>query len=355
MEKSVVKSKSYLLNNKEIKNNILPQFNINAVQILQIKFKDTAKQRCVYKIITEGNNAYCLKKVYYSVEELLFIYSAIEWLYRKNINVPKLMPSADGNRYIIYKKMLFILTPWIEGKQCSYNSEKHILLSIISLSKLHKVSKNFYPLPYSTTKKFETELYPTLTKHFNNLLTLNNLAYKINDKFSKLFYSKFPINEILCKLSTQTALIINYNFLSKSIIHNDYVNKNIIINDNDDVYVIDFDKCKFGYSVQDLCYCLRRILKRNSVKWNFDVFIKIIGAYEETTSLSFDDFLYLLSYLSFPQKYWRISKDYYGNPNRCDKKLYTSMLLKDVTKSESQLIFSITLKEYIENKFSKKI
>ena len=46
-----------------------------------IKFKDTEKQRAVYKI-DYIDKSYCLKKVYYNEAELLFVYSAMEWLYR---------------------------------------------------------------------------------------------------------------------------------------------------------------------------------------------------------------------------------------------------------------------------------
>lgn len=354
MPKSVSGSKSYLISNKEIKNNILPHFNINATEIMQIKFKDTDKQRCVYKISTENNVNYCLKKVYYSVDDFLFIYCAIEWLFRKGILVPKILPSNDGNRFYICNKMLFILTPWINGEKCNYDLEKHILLSIKNLSKMHKISRDFYPLPHVKLKKLDDQLYPSIKKHFNNLLNLNNYAFKINDTFSTLFLNKFPINETLCKISSEAALSIDYSLLSKSIVHNDYVNKNLIINEQNELYVIDFDKCKFGYSVQDLCYSLRRLLKRNSVKWNFGTFNKIINTYEETNSLSLHEFLYLLSYLSFPQKYWRISKDYYNNLSKYNKKMYISLLSKDLNKCEAQLIFSITLKEYIENRFTHK-
>ncbi|MHC1683469.1 MAG: CotS family spore coat protein [Clostridiaceae bacterium] len=355
MPKSEVRNKSYLLNNKEIKNNLLPQFDINATEILQVKFKDTAKQRCVYKVIADMGNTYCLKKVYYSEEELLFIYCAIEWLYRKGILVPKFLPSKDGNRFINYKGMLFILTPWIMGEKCNYDIDKHIFLSIKNLSKLHKVSKDFYPLPNVKIKTFESKLYPSLYKHFISLLHLNNLAYKIDDSFSKNFCSKFSINETLAKLSTEAASEINYDSLSKSIIHNDYVNKNLIINQHDQVYAIDFDKCKFGYSIQDLSYCLRRLMKRTSIKWSFAVFEKIIDTYEEISPLSYDELLYLYSYLIFPQKFWRISKDYYNNINKCNKKIYNALILKDINKCEYQLIFAMSFKDYIEKRFNKKI
>ena len=77
-----------------IRKNILPKFFLDNAQITMVKFKDTSKQRAVFKVTLNQKN-YCLKKVYYDESNLLFVYSAMEWLYRNNIKVPKLLPSYD--------------------------------------------------------------------------------------------------------------------------------------------------------------------------------------------------------------------------------------------------------------------
>ena len=112
-----------------IKQNILPKFFLDNAQITMVKFKDTSKQRAVFKVTLNQKN-YCLKKVYYDESNLLFVYSAMEWLYRNNIKVPKLLPSYDNRRYIFYENMLFILTPWVEGEKCNFDSLSDLNLSI---------------------------------------------------------------------------------------------------------------------------------------------------------------------------------------------------------------------------------
>ena len=72
-----------------IKRYVLPKFNLPNARVSVIKFKDTEKQRAVYRIDYK-DSSYCLKKVYYELGDLLYVYSAIEWLYRNNIRVPKL-------------------------------------------------------------------------------------------------------------------------------------------------------------------------------------------------------------------------------------------------------------------------
>ena len=117
-----------------IKTNILPKFFLQNADITMVKFKDTEKQRAVFKVTSDNKN-YCLKKVYYDEGNLLFVYSAMEWLYRNNILLPKLLPSIDNNRFIYYDDMLFILTPWVEGEKCNFDSLIDIRLSIKTLAK----------------------------------------------------------------------------------------------------------------------------------------------------------------------------------------------------------------------------
>ena len=83
---------------ENIKKYILPAYSLYNADITMVKFKDTDKQRAVFKV-TLNNKSYCLKKVYYDEENLLFVYSAMEWLYRNGVNVPKLLPTKDNNRF----------------------------------------------------------------------------------------------------------------------------------------------------------------------------------------------------------------------------------------------------------------
>ena len=77
----------------------------------------------------------------------------MEWLYRNNIKVPKLLPSYDNRRYIFYENMLFILTPWVEGEKCNFDSLSDLNLSIKKLAKLNKCSKDFIPIYGSKKRK----------------------------------------------------------------------------------------------------------------------------------------------------------------------------------------------------------
>ncbi|SKA75683.1 spore coat protein, CotS family [Clostridium sp. USBA 49] len=350
MPTSAISYNIELLSEENVKKYVLPHYNLENSKVTQIKFKDTEKQRAVYKV-TQNNYNYCLKKIYFSMEDLLFVYSAIEWLYRYEIKVPKILPTKDNNRFVNYENMLFILTPWIEGEKCDYDNIQNVLNASINLAKIHKNTIYFKPIKGSSSRTGFEDLYDSLYKHFQQLLICSNLAFKYGDKFSKMFLQYFDFNIILAQTAVNISSTINNNNLNKTLCHLDYVNKNIIFDKYGDLWTIDFDKCKIDYRVHDISYFLRRLLKRENTKWNIDLTINCLNLYEDFYPLTLDEYKFILAYLAFPQKFWKISRDYYNNINKCNKNSFVTLLNKTCLKSDYQLQFVENFIHYIEEKF----
>lgn len=347
-------AKSYKLNifsEENIKNIILPYYNLENSEVIGIKFKDTDKQRAVYKIIN-NDKEYCLKKIYFGKDELLFVYSAIEWLYRNGINVPRILPNKDNGRFVNYEDMLFILTPWVEGVKCDYDSKEHIINSCVNLGTFHKITRDFFPIDGSLCRMGCNNLSDSINKHFEMLLLNSNLAFKYRDYFSKIFLSNFDKGIYLAKKSSELLSTIDFSNLNTSLCHMDYVNKNLIFDKNNNIWIIDFDKCRLDYRVHDLSYFSRRLLRREATNWNVNTFLTCLEAYESIHPLNIDEYKYLLGYLTFPQKYWKLSRDYYKNIRKCNKKAFISMLNKSVRNFNYQIEFAEALIPYIDKKFN---
>ncbi|MEG0297842.1 MAG: CotS family spore coat protein [Clostridium sp.] len=327
-----------LLPIETIKSKILSRYNLEYSTVSMVKFKNTDKQRAVYKVINE-RNTYCLKKVYYDEKDLLYVYSAMEWLYRNGIHLPKLLPTKDRSRFVMHKEMLFILTPWVEGEKCDFDNSEHIKLSIKTLANLHKVSRNFEPIKGSSNKIGLVDYHSSVSKHFYQILENANSASTINDRFSKTFLDNLDYNLELSKLSMDISSKIIPDELTRSLCHGDYVNKNIIINDTD-VWIIDFDKCQTDYCSHDISYFLRRLLKRENTNWEKDLTLQVLYEYMEHHELTSSDIRYIISYISFPQKYWKISRDYYKNIKRCNKKSFQTLFEKGLDRTVNQLSFT---------------
>ncbi|ACD21997.1 CotS family spore coat protein [Clostridium botulinum] len=334
-----------------IKNTVLKHYNLQNAKVDIVKFKDTAKQRAVYKV-EDNNKCYCLKKVYYDLPDLLYVYSANEWVYRYGIQVPKFIPTVNNNRFVYYSDMLFILTPWIDGVKCNFDDLNHVILSIKKLANMHLVSTDFQPILGSSYKVGLDDYYISTLKHFEQLLTISNQAFKYKDDFSKEFISNFDVNLYLAKLSLDIAYNIDNEDLSTSLCHGDYVNKNIIFTKDLETCIIDFDKCKVDYCAKDLAYFMRRLLKRENTNWNVNLALSIIKNYNEIFKLTPSDLRYLLAYICFPQKYWRISRDYYRNISKCNKTAFLTLLKNTTSKSIAQYNFALELLMNIKNEFN---
>ena len=348
--KNNISTSRELLSAENMKTFILPHYELESAHIAMVKFKDTDKQRAVYKVDSQ-NKAYCLKKVYYDESNLLYVYSAMEWLYRNGLNVPKLLPTTSYHRYIKYSGMLFILTPWLSGIKCDFDNLYHMELSSKALAKLHKACKNFTPISGSANRIGCENYNTSVNKHLEQILINAKHAKHHNDKFSKLFLKNLKNHLELAKLSSEISSTINFEELSKSLCHGDYVNKNILIDDSK-VWIIDFDKCKMDYCAHDISYFLRRLLKRENTNWDVNLALSIINNYISVNPLNSSDLKYILAYIAFPQKYWKISRDYYKNIQRCNKNAFISLLEKGLDRTDYQLRFIKNMMVILEKDYN---
>lgn len=331
---------------------ILYDFNVENFDLHKIKEKNSKKTRVVYKI--ESNNLFfCLKQTYFNENELLFIYSYLEWLRLYNIKVPYLIKSKQKKPFVNENNKIYILTNWIHGDKLNYDDLDQCILSINFLSKMHNISKN---IPF-IKDSFQKIAFINLRQRYSkNIFSMNKIfenAKSTNDNFSKIFLDYFKNFNILANFSNRIARIINFKNLNISMCHGDFVNKNIIINKNE-IIPIDFDKACINYSIYDLSYFLRRYLKRNNTKWNFDYAKTLINYYSKNNPLFLDEYLYLLSYLSFPQKFFKIGKFYFSNIKNLSKKqknIQEYLLNKICSSFFAQFQFSILLKEHIDSIF----
>ena len=225
-------------------------------------------------------------------------------------------------------------------------------ISVKKLSAIHKASRHFRPILGSSLREGFDDYYISTLKHFQDLLQISNEAFKFKDTFSRQFISTFDTNLRLAKISLDISNKINNDELSKSLCHGDYVNKNIIFPDDLDPWIIDFDKCKTDYCAKDLAYFMRRLLKRENTKWDIELALSVLEAYNESSPLTESDLRYLISYICFPQKYWKISRDYYKNIHKCNKAAFMTLLLNTTSKADFQYDFASSIIDAVQKKFN---
>jgi CotS family spore coat protein len=340
----------------EIKNSVLSHYNFQVHDVESIKFKDTDKQRAVYKVST-NRGIKCLKKVYHDEPTLLFIYSMVEWLNAKGVLCPRFNSTRKGLKYVKYNNNLFILTDWIEGRKCNYDELDDVKRSAVNLAKIHSCSKDFRPIEGSLVKQGSSDFFQSYNKHFLQLLELSNSAFIIRDKFSKIYLDSFDYNLEKARESVYLLSLIDYTIpigdrvSACAICHLDYVNKNIIFSNENKLHVIDFDKSQLSMPIVDVSSFLKRIMKRKNTSWDFEIFESAIDSYESIRPLSLSEHITLLAFLMFPQKFWKTSRDYYKNRKKCNKDSFITIIKKVVDQQKDHEKFCMQYKNYIQEKF----
>lgn len=337
-----------------MKENVLSHYGLENAKVKMVKFKNTDKQRAVYKVCYRGN-CYCLKKVYFDKSNLLFVYSSLEWLWKNGIKTPKFLNTLSGNKFVKFNDMYFILTIWIDGIKCDFDNLDHVIISSKQLAGMHSCSRNFVPIEGSEIRTGFSDYYISTLKHFNQILAFYNSACELLDDYSIEFLKNFEGNLELAKWSLNLSSHINNYELSKSLCHGDYVNKNIIFDKNTCIWVIDLDKCKLDYSARDLGYFLRRLLKRDNTKFNVELTLTILREYNAIAQLTPSDIRYILSYVCFPQKFWKLSRDYYKDVKKQNKESFVNLLRKSNEKTYFQLKFIKEISKRIELEYSFKL
>ncbi|WP_244833274.1 CotS family spore coat protein [Clostridium sp. BJN0001] len=339
--------------NSDIINNILKDYGIINSKISVIKFKNTDKQRIIYKISDEQKNkVYCLKKVYYGLPDLLYVYSACEWLNKNKFRVPVFIKQCNNRRFVNYNNMYFFLTEWFSGSKCSFDNFTHIIISSKTLAKIHKMSKNFSAIKGSSERNGFENVYISSLKHFSDLKKALSISKENAGLFSESYKKSYKINETLAMLSVKIASTINFNNLSSSLCHGDYVNKNILFPKDLNPCIIDFDKCKKDYCSKDLGYFMRRLLRRDKSLWDPLLAFETIIAYTDINILNSDDLKYLISYLAFPQKFWRITKNFYANKSDIEETRAAAYILEESFKAKKAIEFIVSIITLIKNEYN---
>lgn len=342
---------------QEIREKVLSNYPYEIYDITPIKFKDTDKQRAVYKFLS-SDGPKCLKKVYYDEKNLLFVYSIIEWFYYFGIGVPKLLPTKSGERFVKYNGSLFIVTDWIDGRRCDYDIDGDISEAAKNLGKMHKCSYGFKPIEGSCMRKDAGSWHKTFSKRFLQLLQFHNKAINSKDKFCQIYMESFDYYSDRARHAVHILSMIDEEELMSpakeynTICHLDYVNKNLIFTRTGDLYVIDFDKSKIDIPVHDIGSFLKRILKRNNTSWDYNVLTLTLENYEQERPLSQTELLALFAFLEFPQKYWKISRDYFSSSKKCNRKMFTAMLTKACSQKDDHSMFCDEFRDYLQNRYN---
>lgn len=284
-----------------------------------IKIETIKPNKGVYYLKTNKGER-CLKKISYGPQKLLFVYGAKEHLNKSGYDrVDKYFLNINGEPFALVNEDLYTLSEWIDGRECDFNNKEEVTKAAKNLAEMHLASRGYEP-PENSKLKSDLDRWPHLIdKRSKALEKMNDMARKKRDKteFDMIYMKALNFYKDLCKRAKNTLNTSEYDNICreseelKIFCHHDYTYHNIIIDKNDEYNIIDFDYCKREIRVYDISNFMIKVLKRNN--WDIEFAKGIIEGYNSIWPLEKREYRVLLSFLIFPQRFWRLANRYYYN------------------------------------------
>ncbi len=324
-----------------------------------IKIENIRPNRGVYLVKTDQGTK-CLKKINYGTQKLLFVYGAKEHLIKNGFpNVDKYCLNIDGSPYAIINEDIYTLSEWIDGKECDFKNEEHLIKAARSLAHMHMASKGYEP-PENSKLKTDLGRWPNLIeKRVRSLDKMRDMGRKksIKSNFDLNYIKTMQFYKDLGKRAMNVILESDYLELcriaeeEKTFCHHDFTYHNIIIDREDQINVIDFDYCKREIRTYDISAFIIKVLKR--LDWNIEFAKLIIDSYNEVSPLKPCEYRVLFGFLLFPQRFWRLANRYYYNEVNWPLNTFNNKMEELISEQEKYINFINEFKDIYSERENK--
>ncbi len=167
----------------------------------------------------------------------------------------------------------------------------------------------------------DKEIEDTFIRHNRELKKIYRFVSKVKQKnaFENLFLQVFPAyfeqgEACLSMLSdfrqkrqnAETKRVLRAHY---GICHGAYNQHNVILG-AEEVAIVHFERFSKGNQLQDLYQFTRKVMEKNH--FDHEMLRHIFEAYDRKIPLSGEDYAYMYTLFSYPEKFWKIANGYYN-------------------------------------------
>lgn len=253
--------------------------------------------------------------------------------------VDRILPSKEDG-FIVYDKYRspFIIKQAYEGRECSLKEEKDVALACKNLARLHKTLRLLED--YQVEKRNTPRIPEMLRAKTSELKRIRNYIKKSGRRteFELTFtscYEQFyeEATKVLGWVQKQPEEYWERGF---GICHGAYHQHNVLL-DGNQVATLNLGQFHYNQQILDFYNLVRKALEKN--QYQKRIFDLAMEAYSEEIPLMEEDFLILYALFSFPEKFWKISNQYYNGKKCWMPPKNLEKLKKTVEQNEKRKMF----------------
>ena len=213
--------------------------------------------------------------------------------------------AGDGQRYVLYR--------WLPGSPPGRDPEhpEDLALAARAAAEMHLASLGFKsPQNLRVAWGYWPSELAEKTEEMRNAPDIGDRE----GRFARLFRRWLPAALDEAEMARCLTAQANYPAVAREaaekggICHGDLAVNNILIH-NGQAYLLDFDRMELNVFPSDLATFLRRILTDSG--WDPGLCFRILEAYQELSPFSRDEIRVLISFLHWPQTFWRLGRQYF--------------------------------------------
>jgi CotS family spore coat protein len=218
--------------------------------------KHIKKSSFVARVVTKEGIQYALKSLYIKPERQLFIVKSEYLLSKRGVKLALPIPTLNGDLYMIYNRVPYVLYQWVEGKG-SRLQDRNDLESIVEvMGRLHYASRE---LDYPSNVKIYDHLnwekeYKQRLKSIEGWFSKHKGSSNKNDVIinSNLSFFKKIGQKAFKELKKSHYQDYMKDLVpTKSLVHGDLHHRNLIYNENA-LTLIDFEDVRYDLPSKDL-------------------------------------------------------------------------------------------------------
>lgn len=287
------------------------------IEVLNIKNENYKVKKGVWWIQTPTGQK-IIKKNSIPKERMNFIIAAIEYLCSRGINMPRIIESKKGEKYVEVDGANYILNEAIKGKAPSSKSKEGLEKIIKELAKFHAASRGFQPPADCKPNILLGTWYDKSSKKMKKLEEYyeQEKNKSSHNEFGNMILKEFPgfRRKMEAALSNDNHLLYDrwVDEIQKTtcLVHQDFIDGNLIMTDSGKIYVLDPDSLAIEIPTKDIRKFLNKIMKKRG-EWDLNLTVDILKWYQKVNPLEAWQWQVLKSTMMYPHLFAGIMSKYY--------------------------------------------